>query len=104
MPFPAIRLLSFMAILVVISWQCFIWFEPGGGNRKATYRLQQRLQAFRAWNEEPNLETRSRWEQELVLKRRHQQLEDSGMLTLFLSVDGLLLYWYWRCWVKKWNA
>ena len=97
--FPAKRLASFLAILLVLGFQLVFFFAPQMGPNP--YRAHERIALFKAWKNNPSEITKAAFDNEIQLEDHHNNVVTVIALGSFLVIDVTLFYIYWKCWVKK---
>jgi hypothetical protein len=102
--FPAKRLASFLAILLVIGLQLAFLLMPASG-LGTPYRRHERMEALVAWTKNPSNTTKAALDHEEQLEHHHGNVMFVLMFMpvagSLLVIDGAMFYVYWRCWVRK---
>lgn len=97
--FPIRRMASFLAILAVVGSQLFFLFAPRFG--PDPYREKERRALLRALADNPTPETKAAYHEERILEDRHHAIVMYSAVGFFCLIDAVLLYVYWRCWVRR---
>ena len=97
--FPARRLASFFGIILVVGFQLVYLLSPRMGFD--SYREHERRELLRAWGSNPTPATKSALLDEIHLENHHHSRIAWVAAGSFLVIDGIILYAYWRCWIRK---
>lgn len=89
-----------IVVLVVIE---LIWFvyPRHGSDMGDRYRNRERIEALRQYGENPSPATWAVVEKEFALLNRRLAYRHIALFTLFLVLDGVLIFYFWNFGAKR---